>query len=178
MTASLIILGDSTCETGTYVLRLALAEALELAFGHFQGGTPVALPAGDWVYVGSALSRGPALGRRLARHATRTGNQPPHALRPAILTAFGIPAPRQKTLRWHIDYLLDRSEGNLTHGIAVRSTTRLETPIANLLVEQGQVIVRGLGASDAPGETHLLYWPGGEPAWELLTARLMALVKR
>ena len=70
-------------QAGTYVLRIHLKENTTLQFGRFKKGKLISLPAGDYAYVGSALSEKGAtsLARRLIRHATRSGNKPPHTIR-------------------------------------------------------------------------------------------------
>ena len=63
--------GEEPC--GAYVLRLTIAEALQVRFGRYQGGEPVAVLGGEALYVGSAMARrgSGTLARRLLRHATR-----------------------------------------------------------------------------------------------------------
>ena len=57
-------------QAGTYLLRIHLAEDTEIRFGRFKKGKPISLPAGDYLYVGSALAEKGAtsLARRLVRH--------------------------------------------------------------------------------------------------------------
>ena len=55
--------------------RVRLAAPRAVVFGRFRGGQPIAVPAGDIFYVGSALG---GLAARLLRHATRLC---PHRLR-------------------------------------------------------------------------------------------------
>ena len=52
---SVIIIGDKS-QAGTYVLRIRLREDKALQFGRFKKGKLISLPAGDYAYVGSALS--------------------------------------------------------------------------------------------------------------------------
>lgn len=75
-----IFLIGKDSQAGTYVLRIRLKEDTELKFGRFKKGKLISLPAGDYTYVGSALSEKGAtsLARRLVRHATRSGDKPPH----------------------------------------------------------------------------------------------------
>ena len=172
---SVMLLGDNV-PCGTYVLRLNVHTTRQVIFGRFNQGKPVTIAAGDWVYVGSAMGqRGSAsLARRLIRHATRTGDRPPHALHPVLINAFGSDSPstRQKTLRWHIDYLQECLEVNLTHVIAIRSITRLEAKVAAMVAQHARVIEPGLGASDAPGQTHLLRLTAGDTGWDTLVSSL------
>lgn len=176
-----LILGDDV-PTGAYVLRLTVRQSIRLAFGRFKGGQPIAIAPGDWLYIGSAMGQRGAstLARRLVRHATRTSGQPPHALRATLIAAFGNDRllPQHKTLRWHIDYLLEQPEVDLTQVVAIRSSTRLEGAIAQIAIEHARVVEPGVGASDAPGQTHLLHLAGGEIVWNTLIEQLRALVSR
>ena len=154
------------CQTGTYVLWLQVRSDLAVSFGRFDGGRPVAVAAGHYAYVGSAMGRGGASpGGRLLRHATRTACKPPHAIRAALLvelSAAGLALPRvcpppAKRLRWHIDYLLDERAVEIVHVMLLRAAVRLESAVARRLAAVPDVapLRPGLGASDTPGETHL-----------------------
>lgn len=183
MTNNIVIGGDATCPGGVYVLRIGVAAPLSLSFGRFRGGRPLALPMGDYLYVGSALGRrgaGSPAGR-LLRHATRSGDRPPHTLRDALLDALcaaglatpGLRLPTGKRLRWHIDYLLDETAAELTGVTLIRTAARLESELARRLAEQPGVapLAVGLGAADLPGETHLFTFQGpGAPQVAILEA--------
>ena len=175
--------GDPSCFGGVYVLCVRLAAPRAVVFGRFRGGQPVAVPAGDTFYVGSA--RG-GLAARLLRHATRSSirspalqraldrqkdraealdyePRAPHAIRDELaahLAAAGLPArlPTAKRLRWHIDYLLDVEDAELIGVWAWRTAKPLESTLAGWLAAQPGVVplAAGLGASDDPGRTHLL----------------------
>jgi len=162
---SIVIDGDPACHGGVYVLRLAVGAPLLVRFGRYAGGQPVAVPAGECLYAGSALgARGAvALAGRLLRHATRSGGRPAHALREPLrarLAAAGLAAslPAGKTLRWHIDYLLDEAAVALRGVVALRTATRLEGVLVERLLAQPGVVplAPGLGGSDDRGRTHLL----------------------
>ena len=87
----LVFLGtDHPC--GCCVLRIHLAASSRLRFGGFKKKL-VELGAGEYAYVGSALSlQGStslaSLARRLVRHATRSADKAPHAIRAAMLERF------------------------------------------------------------------------------------------
>lgn len=184
MTNEITIGGDTTVYGGVYVLHVRLAAPRAVVFGRFHGGQPISLPAGDYLYVGSALG---GLVGRLLRHATRSsvrspalqralGRQkerakaldyepkaPPHAIRDELaarLAAAGLPArlPAVKRLHWHIDYLLDEPDAELIGVWAWRTAEPLEHALADWLAAQPGVVplAAGLGASDDPGRTHLL----------------------
>ena len=160
MTNEITIGGDTSCSGGVYILWLRVAAPLAVVFGRFHGGQPIAVPAGNYFYVGSALN---GLGARLLRHATRRGDHPPHALRDQLagcLAAAGLPArpPAAKRLRWHVDYLLDEPDAALIGVWAWRTAAPLESALAAWLAAQPDIspLAQGLGASDDPGRTHLL----------------------
>ena len=164
---SILIIGNDS-QAGTYILRIRLKENTTLKFGRFKKGKLISLPAGDYVYVGSALSQkgSTSLARRLIRHATRSNHKSPHPIREIMINRFsecGL-GPRDllpkhgKTLHWNIDFLLDLQSAELVNILAIRSTERLENRIAKRLEQDPhtEIIERGLGANDAPGATHLL----------------------
>ena len=171
----LIVGGDS--QAGTYILRIRLTEGTTLQFGRFKKGKLILLPAGDYTYVGSALSEKGAtsLARRLVRHATRSGDKPPHAIREKMMNRFvecGLgpqdPLPKSsKTLFWNVDFLLDLQSAEIVNIIAIRSPERLEHTIAGLLEQDAetQIIEKGLGANDAPRSTHILRASTDETWW-------------
>ena len=164
---SICIVGDDS-QAGTYILRIRLKENTTLQFGRFKKGKRIALPAGDYTYVGSALSEKGAtsLARRLVRHATRSGDKPPHTIREKMIHQFakcglgsGNLLPRQgKTLYWNVDFLLDLQSAEIVNVFAIRSAERLENRIAKWLEgdPRTNIIEQGLGANDVPGNTHLL----------------------
>jgi Uri superfamily endonuclease len=193
------ILGGESL-SGTYVLRLRAEREIAVRFGRFQQAQPaVMVPAGDCLYVGSAM-RG--LGARLLRHASRVDANNPQPIRAKMAEAFvaaGLvkgnvastgstsltqpalslskrPFPA-KRLHWHIDYLLERPEVELTHVIVLRSVVRLETAVADWLIQDPAVciITPGLGARDNPGRTHLLVVRAAEDWWQRLPHQLLLL---
>lgn len=155
--------GDSGT-MGAYVLLVRVANSLSIAFGRFREGHPIAVLAGAYVYAGSARGHGAtSLAGRLLRHATRSGGRPPHAIRDdlaARLAAAGLvaPLPPAKRLRWHVDYLLDEPAAEIRGVWAIRAAVPLEAALARWLASQPGVVplAPGLGASDDPGQTHLL----------------------
>ena len=187
-TPSIIIIGD-TSQAGTYVLRIHLKENTTLKFGRFKKGKRISLPIGNYVYIGSALSEKGAtsLARRLIRHATRSNQKPPHPIREKMINRFtecGL-GPRDllpkhgKTLHWNVDFLLDLQSAELVNIFAIRSAERLENRLAKRLEQDPhtEIIERGLGANDAPGNTHLLHVRGNEMWWASLTGKLSGILK-
>lgn len=186
---SIRIIGDDA-QAGTYILRVRLKEDTTLQFGRFKKGKLISLPVGDYTYVGSALSEKGAtsLARRLIRHATRSADKPPHTIREKMIHQFaecglgdGNLLPRQgKTLHWNVDFLLDLQSAEIVNIFAIRSPKRLENKIAKWL-ERGprtEIIEQGLGASDAPGNTHLLRLRTDDMEWMSLTDNVMALLRK
>ena len=184
---SIHIIGDDA-QAGTYVLRIRLKEDTTLQFGRFKKGKLISLPAGDYIYIGSALSEKGAtsLARRLIRHATRSSNKPPHAIREKMINQFakcglgnGYLLPRHgKTLHWNVDFLLDLQSAELINIFAIRSAERLENRIAKRLERDPhtEVIEPGLGANDVPGNTHLLRLRADDMGWLSLTDNAMAFL--
>ena len=180
---SVIIIGDES-RAGTYVLRIRLREDTVLQFGRFKKGKLISLPAGDYAYVGSALSEKGAtsLARRLVRHATRSGDKRPHRIRGVMIERFAecglgdgnLLPKRGKTLFWNVDFLLDMEAAEIEGFSAIRSAERLEDRLAKELEQDShtQVIERGLGANDVPGNTHLLRVCADETWWGALPAKL------
>ncbi len=173
---------------GAYLLRIHVAEPLNLSFGRFRGGTPIAVPAGEYAYIGSALAeRGSvSLARRLLRHATRSGHQPPHPLQARMLERFramrlgpgDLQPPPQKKLHWNIDHLLDQPAATLTPVLLIRTKRPLERPIAQRLAADPHThpLTPGLGANDHPGGTHLLRVEAEEGWWEGLISSIESLL--
>ncbi len=177
MTDSTIITIGTAAPGGIYLLRIHVATDLQVRFGRFNGGVPVMLPAGEYGYLGSALARGqtPRLGQRVVRHATRTGTRPAHAIRPALLAHLEIwglevkrllPKQAKKTF-WHIDYLLDCSEAEIVAIYLIPTSEAIESTLAGFLEARPEtkIIVRGLGASDDTGHTHLLRVDAADDWW-------------
>lgn len=176
---SVTVLGNEA-QSGAYVLRMRMDEPLAIQFGRFRQGEAVALTAGAYVYVGSAMGQkgAPSLARRLVRHATRREGTP-HEIRALMLDTFarlelgsGDLRPRgAKRLFWHVDYLLEAPGVSLTHVLALRSRVRLEQEMAELVAAQvyTSTPLPGLGASDTPGGTHLFAVAPGEGRWQGLT---------
>ena len=184
----IVLIADES-QAGTYVLRIHLKEDTSLQFGRFKKGKLISLPAGDYAYVGSALSEKGAtsLARRLIRHATRSGDKLPHRIRGKMLeqfAEFGLgdrnPLPKQgKTLFWNIDFLLDLDAAEIVGLYIIRSPERLEGSLAKWLEQDPhtQVIERGLGANDVPGNTHLLRIQAGESWWRSLPAEVANMIE-
>lgn len=178
--AAVLFLGQATGQ-GIYILRVQVAVPLTVSFGRFQGGRPLALSPGDYLYLGSALGRGGAtnLAGRLLRHATRSGNQPPHAIRATLATQLqemGLLAhnradtPPHKRCFWHIDYLVDQPAAEIVQIIALRTPYPYEARLARRLAEDPALapVAPGLGASDDPQATHLLQVVADAAWWQRL----------
>jgi Uri superfamily endonuclease len=164
------------CWIGTYALRLRLDRSLRIPIGRIQSGRPVDFPAGEYFYAGSALGAhsGLALPRRLLRHATRSAGRPAHPLCALLLehfTAAGLDANRllprtPKRLHWNIDHLTGHPEISLVQVFYIRSPLRLEHALVAYLEQDPDtsIIVRGFGAHDHRGHTHLFAVPA-DAAW-------------
>ena len=185
---SIRIIGDNS-QAGTYILRIRLKENTTLQFGRFKKGKLISLPAGDYTYVGSALSEkgAPSLARRLIRHATRSRDNSPHAIREEMINQFaerglgnGNLLPKHgKTLHWNVDFLLDLQSAEIVNIFAIRSPKRLENRIARWLERDPhtEIIEPGLGANDAPGATHLLCIRADRTWWTFFTDEMQVLLE-
>jgi len=180
---NIVIIGDES-QAGTYVLRIHLNADTSLRFGRFKRGKLISLPAGEYAYVGSALSEkgSTSLARRLIRHATRSEGQAPHRIREEMMRRCvecglgngDLLPKRGKTLFWNIDFLLDLGSAEIAGVYAIRSGKRLESRLAKHLERDShtEVIERGVGANDVPGNTHLLLVRAEERWWASLAAKL------
>lgn len=169
---------------GSYVLRMIATQSLAIRFGRFKDGKLINVQPGEYAYIGSAMAQRGAtcLARRLVRHATRSGQKRPHAIRATMLKEFpvwgladdNLSAPESKSLRWNVDHLLDRTTVELQSAYAVRSPWRIENKIGDLLEGDPCTVVfeKGLGANDRPGSTYLLRVEADERWWHELTDRL------
>ncbi|MBN1928435.1 MAG: DUF123 domain-containing protein [Chlorobiaceae bacterium] len=151
---------------GSYILSIRLRRAACVSFGKFRNGQPIDLPAGRYLYVGSALGGrkgGFPLASRLLRHASRSGGKPAHAIRTELSELFVSwgyrpPAVRsEKKLHWHIDFLLDCEEAELDHLFIFPGPSRREPQLAELLAAMPETapVADRLGAQDAASGTHL-----------------------
>lgn len=180
---TITILGKNG-QCGAYLLRMQVMREVMVRFGRFQGGRPVAVPKGDVVYVGSAMAQqgSMTIARRLLRHATRRDAQNPQRIRGEMLKVFRKAAlgsdplqpPDKKKLFWNIDYLLEKDDVNLSHVVIIRTTTRFEDELALFLEKEpgSAVIVKGLGAHDRRGHTHLFMIRETAAWWSRLPIRL------
>ncbi|GAB4265288.1 MAG: GIY-YIG nuclease family protein [Candidatus Promineifilaceae bacterium] len=163
----LILLGNEQVAAGTYLLRLHVPVDVWVRYGRVAR-QPIHTPPGEVVYIGSALGkRGMPLARRLLRHACRAGGHPSQPITDALVAYWGLPLPPKKSLKWHVDYLLQHKDVSLTHVVAVRDHVRLEPALAAWIVDQPGFVpaAAGLGASDAPTAAHLLYNSSSLDVW-------------
>lgn len=183
----LTFLGDES-QGGTYILRITATEPVTVSFGKFNGGEAIALPAGEYLYLGSALGEKGAgsLTRRLLRHATRSDALPPHPIRMDMLARFPavglgsepLVPPIAKKLHWHIDYFLNCPTVILAGAVIIRANRRIEGKLGRLLTVDTRtgIIAAGLGASDIKGNTHLLRVTGGAAWWASLPQKIYPLI--
>ncbi len=189
----------SGAQGGSYLLRLTVRRPLMVCFGRFNGGEPVIVPPGDYLYVGSALAQKGAssLARRLLRHASWHDSQNPHAIQKHLLRLLPqiglgpepLHPPLGKKLRWHVDYLLDEAGVDLTavylirspkEGFATVARRGMETAVARWLLTRSEVapLVAGLGATDDPGGTHLLRVTAVPAWWQTFPQQLTRFLRR
>ena len=175
-------------QSGAYLLRIRVRESLTMPYGRFKKAKPIQTPAGEYLYVGSALASkgGVSLARRLVRHAARTGDLPPHPIQKTFLQFFpsiqlgdGNLLPRNgKRLHWNIDHLLDRAEAELVGAVILRTRAKIERELGRLLLNDpcAAIIEKGLGANDIPGNTHILKIDAEEAWWRQLPMKTAPLL--
>ncbi len=113
---------------GTYLLILGLDSRRVVDAGALGA---LDLPAGFYVYVGSAMG---GLDTRIARHLRRT-----------------------KSKHWHIDYLT--AIADTMHAMPVMSVRRLECALAEEVGHLAESRVAGFGCSDCRCPSHLFRFP-------------------
>lgn len=178
----------STYTQGIYLLCIHVTAPIVVTFGRFQGGRPIPIRPGAYLYIGSALGQRGAtsLAGRLLRHATRSDSRPPHAIRipltmqlqeAGLLAHNKIITPPSKRCFWHIDYLVDQLAAEITQIIALRTSQRLEAQLARRLAHDPAVapLVPGLGASDDRNATHLLRVDATASWWQHLPTLMCEL---
>lgn len=110
---------------GSYLLLCELTEDTEIEVGRLGR---LFFPQGTYVYTGSALN---GLNGRLRRHFSR-----------------------EKTLHWHIDYLLVHAEPFTA--LVLPSENRLECALNRMVASlEDSEEVKGFGASDCGCSSHL-----------------------
>lgn len=115
---------------GVYVLVLRVREDMDIHVGKLER---LHFKRGYYAYVGSAMGSGGH--KRVIRH-------------------FNVARGKNRTRKWHIDYLLPHSEAIC----AVFSPTdeALECVVAKVIGEFSTA-VKGFGCSDCSCETHLFF---------------------
>ena len=129
-------------QKGTYALVIALEGEVTIAVGRLGH---FAFPRGYYLYAGSA--RG-GLAQRVGRHLRR-----------------------EKRLRWHIDYLLERAEVVEVWYAPGDERRECLWAAAARDMPQARIIAPGFGSSDCRCPSHLLFFPR-QPSFTLFRQRL------
>jgi len=135
---------------GSYLLVLSVKKRIRFK----PGSLPRAeLPAGCYVYVGSAKGPG-GFEKRVLRHLKKV-----------------------KKARWHIDYLTGRKDVEV-ESVFYTSPRYSESLLINFLSSLGfRKVIKGFGTTDHPGDfSHLLY--SGEDEGKTIDRIKSAMVKR
>ena len=127
---------------GTYALVMALEDQAAIAVGRLG---LLAFRRGYYLYAGSA--RG-GLDQRVGRHLRR-----------------------EKRLRWHVDYLLQRAEVVEVWYALGEERRECAWAAAARDMRRAQVIAPGFGSSDCRCPSHLLYY-ARRPSFALFRRRL------
>ena len=127
---------------GVYVLILRLDNDTCIHAGKLG---ELHLDRGFYAYVGSAHGTGGF--RRVMRH-------------------FDVASGKNRTRRWHIDYLLPRSE--VVCAVLLKTSEALECTVAQAL---GRILekIPGFGCTDCSCKTHLFY-SGAGPEKRIINA--------
>jgi len=152
---------------GSYILFIRISSSFQLAFGRFQQSRIFSIPEGDFLYIGSALgSTGNPLAKRLIRHASRSSEKKPHEIREAIIKLFSKDdasrncsvEPMKKKLHWHIAYLLEHAETDISHIVIIRHPEKIEHKLSEFLasVQETSLLAPRLGAQDTRNSNHIL----------------------
>ena len=186
---TITILGDNE-QSGAYLLRMSVRRDVAVRFGRFQGGRPILVPKGEFLYVGSAMAQqgSMTLARRLLRHATRRDEGNPQQIQGAMLKlsediglgTVQLKPPDRKKLFWNVDYLLEEDVVDLSHVVIIRTRIKFEDELAQFLEGEpkSSVLAAGLGAHDSHGRTHILIFRETADWWQQLPTRLEGLLDR
>ena len=130
---------------GIYTLLLLVKKEVQLQIGKLGIQK---FPKGSYTYTGSALGSGSSdMKNRISRHFLK-----------------------KKKKFWHMDYLLDNDNVNITGLITSQTERQLECKInLNLKSKNGKIQVPKFGSSDCQGNcgSHLLFYSGLEEEYEL-----------
>lgn len=195
---SLVFLGDKMSRGGTYVLRIFVEQPVTVYFR--KRGKWITVPAGNHVYVGSALENPHdkfprALAQRLVRHASRINGQH-HFIRQLMIAEFSLlrlgPLDRLVNIKkpsdgWNVDYLLENPLSRLAAAFLLRHPPpekpvgrrhTIEAKVGRFIQNDpaADIFEEGLGAGDIKGNTHLLRIDADEKWWQDLPRRLERLL--
>ena len=125
---------------GVYSLLIVLESEALIRIGKLGR---VSFPAGFYVYVGSALGKGPTgLMGRIIRHLSD-----------------------KKKNFWHIDYFLSSSASRVVGVVFAETSENKEHDVVRELKSDAEIVCKRFGASDCRREceSHLLYLGRGSP---------------
>lgn len=121
-------MGNKTVLKGTYCLLIYLKTDQTIQIGK-KG--EIIFKKGYYVYVGSAMN---SLGGRIRRHLRKN-----------------------KKLHWHVDYLLDNPQSQITEVYFSDDGIKHECDMAFHIAGEGSKI-QGFGCSDCKCNSHLIYF--------------------
>ena len=152
---------------GSYILFIRISSSFQLAFGRFQQSRLFSIPEGNYLYIGSALGgKGYPLARRLIRHASRSNGKQPHKIQIEIIKLYSkndaarkcAVIASEKKLHWHIDYLLEHKEAEITHIVILQHPEKMEPHLSEFLasIRETSLVAPRLGAQDTRNSSHIL----------------------
>lgn len=121
---------------GTYLILIKLIKPITIKVGA-QGMIP--FNQGFYIYIGSAMGEkgSTTLLNRVKRHVRKR---------------------TQKSVHWHIDYLLDSKFSHIVQLFLIPSKERLECYLASRLRESAEDFIPKFGCSDCSCKSHLFYY--------------------
>jgi len=127
-------MNKKTIRKGTYCLLIQLKRDQKITIGK-KG--EIKFNQGCYVYIGSAMN---SLDGRLRRHLAT-----------------------EKKLHWHVDYLLQNPQSQITSVYLSDDGVKHECELADLISKQGDG-VPGFGCSDCKCPSHLIYFVSNDEA--------------
>lgn len=121
---------------GSYIIVIYLHKETRIVIGALG---KISFNKGFHIYVGSAMgtSGSTTLENRVKRHLLPSKN---------------------KKIHWHIDYLLENNNSNITTLYLIPTIYKLECHLAKELLMVSNGHINGFGSSDCKCQSHLFYF--------------------
>ncbi|MFW9875593.1 MAG: DUF123 domain-containing protein [Candidatus Thorarchaeota archaeon] len=121
---------------GSYIIVIQIPETVETVIGALGN---ILFEEGFYFYIGSAMGSygSNTLENRVKRHISTSNN---------------------RTIHWHIDYLLNYESSRIIKIYLIPSLYRLECIIAEEIMDISDDIIEDFGSSDCKCKSHLYYF--------------------